>query len=60
LPKEVKVMTNIDWVFSMTGVDTVIVSVIVVAAIMYTFSISKENTPTHHSVDKMAGDEGED
>jgi len=53
-------MTNIDWVFSMTGVDTVIVSVIVVAAIMYTFSISKKNTPTHHSVDKMAGDEGED
>jgi len=53
-------MTNIDWVFSMTGVDTVIVSVIVVAAIMYTFWISKKNTPTHHSVDTMAGDEGED
>jgi hypothetical protein len=60
LSKEIKVMTNVDWVFSMTGVDTIIVSMIVLAAIIYTFSVSKKYTPTHHSVDTMAGDEGED
>ena len=53
-------MTNIDWVFSMTGVDTIIVLMIVLAGIFYTFSVSNKSTPTHHSVDTMAGDEGED
>jgi hypothetical protein len=60
VPQEVKAMSSISWMYSMTSFVTISIALIVVVAFGYTTAVSNKQTHGHHLVDTMAGDEGED
>lgn len=53
-------MTSMDWFFSMSTLNVVIMLLTVLFVFMYTFMVSFSKPHTHPPVDLMAGDEGED
>ena len=53
-------MFNMDFVFSISSFETVVLTLLVLSVFVYTFVVMRHKTNTLHHVDAMAGDEGED
>ena len=53
-------MTGMDWIFSMSTLNVVLMLLVVLFVFMYTFMVAFNKPHTHPSVDLMAGDEGDD
>lgn len=53
-------MTGIDWTFSMSAINGILMFLVVLFVFMYTFMVSFSKPHTHPHVDKMAGDEGDE
>ena len=53
-------MFNMDFVFSITSFETVVLTLLVLTVFVYTYVIMRHRTYTGPHVDTRAGDEGED
>ena len=53
-------MSDLGMMYSMTSFVTTMIAAIVVVAFGYAIAKSNKQTYSHHMVDTMAGDEGED